>query len=199
VADNWYTGNANDEADAHRGWMLGHFITPPESVRSATDLEIKWGIHPAGQQRHAWSIDEQRTTLLLLVSGRFRLDLSVGSVTLERQGEPRGIGTRHRPFLAGRARLRRSQRALAIPARLTRPTGAARSPSDKVPAPVLRLNEAIPASFTRTSRTVVRDAPCSAANSRSEGSLSPARKSRARSHRPALPRSGPQPHPYPRR
>lgn len=50
-------------------------------------LEVKWGIHPAGQQRHTWSTDEQRTTLLLLVNGRFRLDLSVGSVTLERQGD----------------------------------------------------------------------------------------------------------------
>jgi hypothetical protein len=87
VADNWHTGNANDEAPTYRGWLLGHFISPPESVRATGDLEVKWGIHPAGQQRHAWSTDEQRTTMLLLVSGRFRLDLSVGSVTLERQGD----------------------------------------------------------------------------------------------------------------
>jgi len=37
--------------------------------------------------RGAWSTDEQRTTLLLLVRGRFRLDLSVASITLEREGD----------------------------------------------------------------------------------------------------------------
>jgi quercetin dioxygenase-like cupin family protein len=31
--------------------------------------------------------DEQRTTLLLLVSGRFRIDLSVGSFILESEGD----------------------------------------------------------------------------------------------------------------
>jgi quercetin dioxygenase-like cupin family protein len=30
---------------------------------------------------------EQRSTLVLLVSGKFRIDLTVGNVTLERQGD----------------------------------------------------------------------------------------------------------------
>ena len=89
MADNWYTGNATDEADKHRGWLMGHFIDPAHGTVRATDaLEVKWGIHPAGQQRPAgWTIGEQRSTLLLMVSGRFRLDLMVGSVTLKRQGD----------------------------------------------------------------------------------------------------------------
>jgi quercetin dioxygenase-like cupin family protein len=87
VADNWYTGNASDEGDAYRGWMLGHFIDATDGVRQTEALEVKWGVHPAGQQRPEWSIDEQRTTLLLMIRGRFRLDLAVGSVVLEREGD----------------------------------------------------------------------------------------------------------------
>jgi len=88
VTENWYTGNATDEADRHRGWLLGHFIDPSAGAVRATDvLEVKWGIHPAGQKRPEWTGDDKRTALLLLVQGRFRLDLSVGSVTLKRQGD----------------------------------------------------------------------------------------------------------------
>lgn len=90
MSDTWYTGNADDDADQHRGWLLGHFIapeTPGSAVRNTGDLEIKWGIHPAGQERPEWTADDQRTTLLLLVSGRFRLDLTVGSTTLQKQGD----------------------------------------------------------------------------------------------------------------
>jgi quercetin dioxygenase-like cupin family protein len=88
VADNWHVGNASDEADEHRGWLLGHFIEPEGApVRSTEALEVKWGIHPAGQQRDAWTSGEDRSTLVILVSGKFRVDLTVGSATLERQGD----------------------------------------------------------------------------------------------------------------
>jgi hypothetical protein len=86
VADNWNTGNANDDAHGNRGWLLGHFIAPGD-VRSTPDLEVKWGTHLAGQHRSGWTSDEQRTTLVILVAGRFRIDLSVGPVLLERQGD----------------------------------------------------------------------------------------------------------------
>ena len=88
MADNWYAGNASDDAGQHRGWLLGHFINPAAGSARATDaLEVKWGIHPAGQQRPEWTIDEQRSTLVLLVSGKFRVDLTAGSITMERQGD----------------------------------------------------------------------------------------------------------------
>jgi hypothetical protein len=87
VADNWYTGNANEDAGAFRGWLLGTFIEPSGDIRATPGVEVKWGIHPAGQRRDGWVTGEVRTTLLLLVSGRFRLDLSVGTTTLERQGD----------------------------------------------------------------------------------------------------------------
>lgn len=56
-------------------------------MRSNPDVEVKWGDHPAGQERAQGTADDQRTTLLTLVSGRFRLDLTVASAMLERQGD----------------------------------------------------------------------------------------------------------------
>jgi quercetin dioxygenase-like cupin family protein len=34
-----------------------------------------------------WTTDDRRTTMIILVSGRFRIDLSVGSTALDRQGD----------------------------------------------------------------------------------------------------------------
>ena len=87
MGDNWYSGNAADDGVKNRGWLLGHFIDPSDSVRATSDLEVKWGTHPAGDQRPDWTSDDQRTTLVLLVSGRFCLDLTTGSFTLARQGD----------------------------------------------------------------------------------------------------------------
>jgi hypothetical protein len=55
-------------------------------VRSSKDVEVKWGIHPAGEKRAQWTADDQRTTLVLLVHGNFRIDLTETSVTLGKQG-----------------------------------------------------------------------------------------------------------------
>jgi hypothetical protein len=68
---------------------MGHFVDPASggSVRATDALEIKWGIHPAGQERPEWTADKRRSTLVLLVSGKFRVDLTVGSVTMDRQGD----------------------------------------------------------------------------------------------------------------
>jgi len=87
MSDDWYAGNANDDADQYRGWLLGHFMPPETSVRATDALEVKWGLHPAGQRRDGWTEAEERSTLLLLVNGRFRLDLPNTSVTLQRQGD----------------------------------------------------------------------------------------------------------------
>jgi quercetin dioxygenase-like cupin family protein len=59
----------------------------PDDVQMTKDVEIKWGRHPAGDQRTNWHDDEQRTTVLLLVSGRFRIDLAVASHVLTNQGD----------------------------------------------------------------------------------------------------------------
>jgi quercetin dioxygenase-like cupin family protein len=82
-----HRGNAEVDGRERNGWILGYFIDPAEGVRSTTDVEIKWGIHPAGDKRAGWTSDDQRTTLVLHVSGKFRIDLTEGSYTLEREGD----------------------------------------------------------------------------------------------------------------
>lgn len=81
----WHVGNANDDAGSHRGWFVGHFMD--DDARRSDDVEIKWGVHAAGEKRADHQVDEHRTTVLLLVRGRFRIDLSAGSHVLEREGD----------------------------------------------------------------------------------------------------------------
>jgi quercetin dioxygenase-like cupin family protein len=83
----WYKGNAADDGRERHGWFLGHFIDPAEGVRSSKATEVKWGIHSAGEKRPEWTADDQRTTLVLMVEGSFRIDLTGGSVTLDKQGD----------------------------------------------------------------------------------------------------------------
>jgi quercetin dioxygenase-like cupin family protein len=88
MATDWYAGHAPSDAAVYRGWLVGHFVGAADApVRSTEAVEVKWGVHPAGEQRHAWTTGEDRSTLVILVSGRFRVDLTVGSTTLERQGD----------------------------------------------------------------------------------------------------------------
>jgi glyoxylate utilization-related uncharacterized protein len=87
MADNWHVGNAAIDGADYRGWFVGHFIDRSGGVRASDAVEIKWGIHPAGERRDAWHTDEQRTTVLLLVKGRFRLDLSIGTFVLQNEGD----------------------------------------------------------------------------------------------------------------
>jgi quercetin dioxygenase-like cupin family protein len=83
----WSNGNAAEDGRETRGWLLGHFIDPAQGVRSTKDVEVKWGVHPAGDERAEWTADDQRTTLVLLVDGSFRIDLTEDSVTLAKQGD----------------------------------------------------------------------------------------------------------------
>lgn len=87
MGSSWYSGNANEDSGQARGWLLGHFINPADDVRSTKDVEVKWGIHPAGDKRPEWTSDDQRTTLLLLIQGKFRIDLTEGSTVLSEQGD----------------------------------------------------------------------------------------------------------------
>lgn len=87
MTDGWSSGNAAEDGQANRGWLVGHFIDPSEGVRSSKDVEVKWANHPAGDKRPEWTSDDQRTTLVLLISGNFRIDLTGGSKTMQRQGD----------------------------------------------------------------------------------------------------------------
>ncbi|WP_079077630.1 signal peptidase I [Streptomyces sp. Root369] len=84
--DSVYVGNAGDDAPLDRGWLLGHFKDADDS-RHTSAVEVKWGVHPHGDQRLEWVRGEARTALLVLISGRFRVDFPGRSVLLEKQGD----------------------------------------------------------------------------------------------------------------
>jgi mannose-6-phosphate isomerase-like protein (cupin superfamily) len=86
VSDQIYVGNAGLDAAGDHGWLLGHF-KPPGDPRHSDDVEIKWGVHPPGDARLEWVKGEERTALLILISGRFRVELPGRSVLLAEPGD----------------------------------------------------------------------------------------------------------------
>ncbi|MGW0804174.1 signal peptidase I [Nonomuraea sp. NPDC002799] len=84
--DQVYVGNAGADGALDRGWLLGHF-KPPGDPRHSEDVEIKWGVHLPGDERAQWVEGEERTALLVLISGRFRVELPGRSVLLARPGD----------------------------------------------------------------------------------------------------------------
>ncbi|MEV6842502.1 signal peptidase I [Actinoplanes sp. NPDC051411] len=81
-----YVGNADVDAPGDRGWLLGYF-KPPEDPRHSADVEIKWGRHPKGDRRAQWVEGEERTALLMLISGRFHVELPDRTVVLTTPGD----------------------------------------------------------------------------------------------------------------
>ncbi len=81
-----YVGNADVDGAADAGWLLGHF-RPPGDPRHSADVEIKWGVHAPGDERAQWVRGEARTALLVLISGRFRVELPGRSVLLSKRGD----------------------------------------------------------------------------------------------------------------
>ncbi|MFC4147783.1 signal peptidase I [Micromonospora mangrovi] len=81
-----YVGNAGVDGATDAGWLLGHF-KPVGDVRHSDEVEVKWGVHPAGEARSRWATGERRTALLVLVSGRFRVELPDRTVLLGTPGD----------------------------------------------------------------------------------------------------------------
>jgi hypothetical protein len=86
VTETIYVGKAPADAAADRGWLLGHF-KPADDARHSDEVEIKWAIHARGDRRAEWVAAEKRSALVLLVSGRFRVDLPDRGVVLAEQGD----------------------------------------------------------------------------------------------------------------
>ncbi|MGC4896776.1 signal peptidase I [Micromonospora sp. DT31] len=84
--DRVYVGNAALDGAADAGWLLGHF-KPVGDVRHSSEVEVKWGVHPAGEARSRWATGERRTALLVLISGAFRIELPDRTVVLRAPGD----------------------------------------------------------------------------------------------------------------
>jgi hypothetical protein len=86
VSETAYAGNAGADALENHGWLLGYF-KPCDDARHSDDVEVKWAIHPKGDQRSLWVAGEKRSALLPLVSGRFRVELPGRKVLLAKQDD----------------------------------------------------------------------------------------------------------------
>ena len=82
----FHTGNAATDGADRRGWLLGYFL-PEGDLRQSNDVEVKWRVHRGGEERAERVADEHRTTVVLLVRGRFRVDLDPGPVVLRHPGD----------------------------------------------------------------------------------------------------------------
>lgn len=93
-----YTGNALRDGTETRGWIVGSFLPPEAGLRHSKDVELKWGSHRADQARLEWVTSEERTTVCVLIAGRFEIEFSDHTVVLERQGDyvMWGHGVNHR-------------------------------------------------------------------------------------------------------
>jgi hypothetical protein len=80
-------GNAGAEGASRGGWFAGHFIAPEDDPRSTSILEVKWGVHKAGECRTQWAVNAEATTLSILVKGRFRLQFPLQEILLVREGD----------------------------------------------------------------------------------------------------------------
>jgi hypothetical protein len=52
-------GNAAEKGKGQRGWFVGHFM-PEGDLRRSTEVELKWGVHPAADERANWVDTETR-------------------------------------------------------------------------------------------------------------------------------------------
>lgn len=81
-------GNADRDGEAYRGWFVGHFVPEAAGARSTGDVEVKWGVHRAGEVRDGWASSEHATSLSVLLQGRYRLFFPErAAVVLARSGD----------------------------------------------------------------------------------------------------------------
>ena len=77
-------GNAQSDG-GERGWFVGHFMDPSCSLRRRGDLEVKWGVHKAGEKRTTPGASGVASTLTLLIRGKFVMEFPTGG----KGGHPR--------------------------------------------------------------------------------------------------------------
>jgi quercetin dioxygenase-like cupin family protein len=81
-----HVGKAPVDGAQDAGWLLGHFL-PADHPRHSAEVEVKWAVHPKGERRAAWVRGEQRSTLAVLISGRFRLEFPDRRAVLAEPGD----------------------------------------------------------------------------------------------------------------
>lgn len=82
-------GNA-ENFPASRGWFVGSFLDNTAGARKTSDVEVKWGAHPAGDARIEVATGGDTASLTVLISGLFEIRFpgqNPDRALLERQGD----------------------------------------------------------------------------------------------------------------
>lgn len=87
VADSSNIQSGNAATDAVRGWFIGSFIDEKLGLRHSDDVELKWGIHTAGEERADWVTGETRTAVCILISGKFEIVFRDRTVIMSKPGD----------------------------------------------------------------------------------------------------------------
>jgi hypothetical protein len=97
AASQWHVGNAVRDGGGRRGWFIGPFLDQTAGVRATSEVEIKWAEPHAHDRRPQVVVNERRTTVVILINGRCRIELSTGSLVLSTPGDyaMRGPGIDH--------------------------------------------------------------------------------------------------------
>ncbi len=104
--DTLTVGNAAEDSAQFRHWLVGDIASwtrsdgnpidlPRAGLRNTKDVEIKWGIHPAGEARaDGWVGSSGKRAVSILLRGRFNISFRDGlnpaahtEVCLSRQGD----------------------------------------------------------------------------------------------------------------
>ena len=92
------TGNAEIDSADTRGWFVGSFIGEQFGLRHTNDVEIKWGVLKAGDERQEWVTGETRTAVGILISGTFEMEFRDQTLRFDTPGDyvMWGKGTDHK-------------------------------------------------------------------------------------------------------
>jgi len=75
------SGNFDELAPEHRGWVWGHFMDP-KSVMHSNDIEIKWSRLKKGDKKEITGINTTAQTLHITIEGRFKINFPDQNLTL---------------------------------------------------------------------------------------------------------------------
>ena len=75
------TGNALADGEPTRGWFIGDLAawatargeSMPHTLRQSGGVQVKWYIHPPGDERVAWAPPDDNFTLTIIIDGALRL------------------------------------------------------------------------------------------------------------------------------
>ncbi len=79
-------GNAKEKGADRRGWFMGSFF-PEDSINYQEEVELKWGIHPEGEERDSKAEEGDAKTMSILIKGKYELNFGETKIILEKEGD----------------------------------------------------------------------------------------------------------------